>query len=243
MADIDRVRELLHGASKVVVFTGAGVSAESGIPTFRDALTGLWSNYEAESLATEAGFTADPSLVWRWYASRSAAIRQCEPNAAHHAITRLQSRVDTTVVTQNVDGLHARAGAKDPIELHGNIVRARCFAGCGWRGDVDALEAADPGVPPHCPRCDAHARPDVVWFGEMLSEVAWARAEAACRAADVCLVIGTSGLVHPAAGLPALARSGGASIVVIGPEATRLDDIAEVVLRGRAGDVLPLLVS
>lgn len=238
--EIDRIRGLLRDASRIVVFTGAGVSAESAIPTFRDALTGLWARYEPERLATEEGFAADPALVWGWYASRRAAVRQCAPNAAHHAIARLHSAV---VVTQNVDGLHARAGTIDPVELHGNIVRPKCFAGCGWHGDADTLEAADARVPPHCPDCGAHARPDVVWFGEMLPPAAWARAEEACRAADLCLVVGTSGLVYPAAGLPALARASGAAIVVIGPEATPLDALADVVLRGRAGDVLPTIVD
>ena len=240
---IDTVRDLLIDASRIVVLTGAGVSAESGIPTFRDALTGLWSQHRPERLATEEGFAADPSLVWRWYASRRGAVRRCEPNAAHHAITRLQSRTSTVLVTQNVDGLHARAGTIDPVELHGNIVRAKCFAGCGWHGDADALEAADARVPPHCPDCGAHARPDVVWFGERLPAAAWTRAEEACRRADLCLVVGTSGLVHPAAGLPSLARAAGAAVVVIGPEATPLDAVADVVLRGRAGEVLPSLVD
>ena len=236
-------RDVLRNAARVVVFTGAGVSAESGIPTFRDALTGLWANHDPGRLATEEGFSADPTLVWRWYASRREAIRRCAPNAGHEAIVRLQARTTTTVVTQNVDGLHARAGSIDPVELHGNIVRAKCFDGCGWHGDADALEAADARVPPHCPACGALARPDVVWFGEMLPAAAWDRAESACRDADVCLVVGTSGLVHPAAGLPVLARSAGAAIVVVGPDATPLEAIADHVLRGRAGDVLPALVD
>lgn len=238
--DIARARRLVHDASRIVVFTGAGVSAESGIPTFRDALTGLWARFEPERLATEEGFAADPPLVWGWYASRRAAVRACEPNAAHRAIARLRS---ATVVTQNVDGLHARAGSSEVVALHGDITRAKCFAGCGWRGDADALEAIDARRPPHCPDCGAPARPDVVWFGEMLPPAAWARAEEACRTAEVCLVVGTSGLVYPAAGLPATARAAGAAIVVIGPEPTPVDAIADVVLRGRAGDVLPALVD
>jgi NAD-dependent deacetylase len=236
-------RLAVRAATRIVVFTGAGVSAESGIPTFRDALTGLWARYEPERLATEEGFAADPPLVWRWYASRRAAVRACAPNAAHHAIARLQARTATTVVTQNVDGLHARAGTVDPVELHGNIVRAKCFAGCGWIDDADALEAADARVPPHCPRCGAYARPDVVWFGEMLPVAAWARAEAACRDADLCLVVGTSGLVYPAAGLPALAKEGGAVIIVVGPEPAPQDEFADFVLRGRAGEVLPAVLG
>lgn len=237
-------RRAVAAAIRIVVFTGAGVSAESGIPTFRDALTGLWARHDPERLASADGFLAEPPLVWRWYAARRAAVRDCAPNPAHHAITRLQARQPgTTVVTQNVDGLHARAGNVDPVELHGNIVRARCLDECGWSGMADALEASDGRVPPHCPRCGALARPDVVWFGEMLPVAAWQRAEDACCAADLCLVVGTSGLVHPAAGLPLLAKAAGASIVVIGPAPTPLDAEADVVVRATAGTVLPAIVA
>lgn len=247
-SDADRdalaaARALVADAARIVVFTGAGVSAESGIPTFRDALTGLWARFQPERLATEEGFVADPPLVWRWYASRREAVRSCQPNAAHDAITRLQRRIATTVVTQNVDGLHRRAGTVDPIELHGNIARAKCLAGCGWTGDASALEAADTRIPPHCPVCGAFARPDVVWFGEMLPPDPWACAEAACRAADLCVVVGTSGLVHPAAGLPSIARAAGAAVVIVGPEDSAIDDLADVVVRGRAGDVMPPMID
>ena len=241
--DLDAGRSLLRAANRVVVFTGAGVSAESGIPTFRDALTGLWATYDPERLATKEGFVADPSLVWRWYASRRARVRTGAPNAAHVAIASLQTSRPTTVVTQNVDGLHARAGTRDSVELHGNMVRARCLADCGWSGDTDALEATDARVPPRCPHCGANARPDVVWFGEALPERQWTRAEAACRQADLCLVVGTSGLVHPAAQLPTIAKAAGSSIVVVGPDATALDEVADVVLRGRAGTVVPALIE
>ncbi len=239
---IDDARALLSGAARVVVFTGAGVSAESGIPTFRDALTGLWSRYDPYALATREGFAADPALVWRWYAARRDAVRAASPNAAHRAIASMQHGRETHVVTQNVDGLHARAGARDVVELHGNLTRACCFASCGWSGDADALATVDERVPPSCPACGAPARPDVVWFGEMLPAEAWDRAEAACARADACLVVGTSGLVRPAADLPRIARDGGAHVIVVGPDDSELDPLAHVVLRGKAGDVVPMLV-
>ncbi len=249
-----RARDLVAGASRIVVFTGAGVSAESGIPTFRDALTGLWERYDPHQLATEEGFAADPAPVWQWYASRRARVREAAPNPAHYAIARLANRcnrgvdvhlgvpVSVHVITQNVDGLHARAGASDVIELHGNIARAKCFDGCGWVGDADALEAADARLPPHCPACGAQARPDVVWFGEELPALAWARAEEACAKSDLCVVVGTSGLVYPAAGLPSIARQSGAHVIVVGPEEGPIDAFADVSLRGEAGALVPELL-
>lgn len=232
----------LATASRIVVFTGAGVSAESGIPTFRDALTGLWARYEPERLATEEGFRADPALVWGWYASRRAAIAAAAPNPAHRAIATLQRDRGARIVTQNVDGLHARAGAADVLELHGSIVRATCLERCGWHDAADVLEAADDRVPPHCPACGAYARPDVVWFGEMLPADVWVEAEAACADCDLCLVVGTSGLVHPAAGLPAIARAAGARVVVVNPAPSAIDAVAHAVVTGRAADVLPGLL-
>lgn len=239
---IPEARRALAAASRIVVFTGAGVSAESDIPTFRDALTGLWARYEPERLATEEGFRADPALVWGWYASRRAAIAAAAPNAAHRAIATLQRDRGARIVTQNVDGLHARAGATDVLELHGSIVRATCLERCGWHDAADALESTDDRVPPHCPACGAYARPDVVWFGEMLPADVWAEAEAACADCDLCLVVGTSGLVHPAAGLPAVARASGARVVVVNPAPSAIDAVAHAVVTGRAADVLPGLL-
>ncbi len=238
---IARARGLVEAARRIVVFTGAGVSAESGIPTFRDALTGLWARHDPQRLASAEGFAADPAFVWGWYADRRARVRACAPNPAHHAIAALQAARGATVVTQNVDGLHARAGAIQVIELHGNLVRATCLDGCGWSDDADALEAVDVRVPPRCPVCGALARPDVVWFGEMLPAEAWSRAAEACEACDLCLVVGTSGVVHPAAGLPMLARRSGARVVVVGPEPCQLDDLADLVVRAQAGKALPAL--
>lgn len=246
-ATLAEVRAWVEAARRVVVFTGAGVSAESGIPTFRDALTGLWAHYDPERLATEAGFRADPALVWRWYADRRVAIGAAQPNPAHRAIAACESRGGShvTVVTQNIDGLHARAGSRDVLELHGNILRARCLEGCGdpahvapgydWR--------SDPRAPPPCPRCGAPLRPDVVWFGELLPQDVFARAERAALRCDLMLVVGTSALVHPAAGLPLLAREAGARIVVVNPERTPIDDLAAGVLRGEAGVLIPAVLA
>ena len=239
---IAHAKDLVACASRIVVFTGAGVSAESGIPTFRDALAGLWERYDPHQLATEEGFAADPALVWRWYASRRARIREVAPNPAHRAIARLANERGACVVTQNVDGLHARAGAADVVELHGNIVRAKCFDACGWNGDADELEAADNRAPPRCPACGAHARPDVVWFGEELPASAWTRAKKSCAHCDLCLVVGTSGLVYPAAGLPSIAKRSGARVIVVGPEEGPIDAIADLSLRGRAGVLVPDLM-
>ncbi len=181
----------------VVVFTGAGVSADSGIPTFRGD-GGLWRNYRAEDLATPAAFASNPLLVWEWYEWRRSPVRDAQPNAAHRAIAKLG---DAIVVTQNVDGLHARAGSRDVIELHGNVFRTRCVR----EGTVhDAAEAFDK-LPPEC-SCGALLRPDVVWFGEMLPEGAFERASVEVSRADLLLVIGTSGVVYPAAGLARLHR-------------------------------------
>jgi len=238
---LQRARTLVAGARSTVILTGAGVSAESGIPTFRDALTGLWERYDPEQLATEEGFRADPPLVWRWYASRRERIAQARPNPAHEAIAAFgRSRPGLLVVTQNVDGLHQRAGSRDVVELHGSILRVRCLAGCpgpaqGWESDER--------VPPRCARCGAPLRPDVVWFGELLPQAALGRAQRAARSCELLLVVGTSALVYPAAELPFEAARAGASVICVNPEPTPIDEIATVVLRGRAGEIVPLLLG
>ncbi|MEB2336516.1 MAG: NAD-dependent deacylase [Burkholderiales bacterium] len=243
--DLAEVRAWVQAAHRLVVFTGAGMSAESGIPTFRDALTGLWARFDPEQLATEAAFRADPPTVWRWYAERRVAIASAQPNDAHRAIAAFQARGRrVSVVTQNIDGLHARAGSHGVLELHGNILRAKCLEGCG---DPERIEPgfdwrADPREPPPCPRCGAPLRPDVVWFGELLPQQVFSRAERAALGCDLMLVVGTSALVHPAAGLPLLARQAGARIAVVNPQDTPLDALADRVLRGTAGSVLPKLL-
>ncbi|HEY0877547.1 MAG TPA: NAD-dependent deacylase [Zeimonas sp.] len=244
---IARARAWLRDAAHVVVFTGAGVSAESGIPTFRAALTGLWARFDPETLATEAGFRADPALVWRWYAERRAAVARALPNSAHRAIAGFEAqgarRVD--VVTQNVDGLHRRAGSRSVLELHGDITRVKCLEGCGRPESIDAHFdwRADPREPPPCPRCGAPLRPDVVWFGELLPEAVLAQAQRAASACDAMLVVGTSALVYPAAELPALARRAGARLVVVDPNETAIDDIADARMRAPAAFALPPLLA
>jgi NAD-dependent protein deacetylase/lipoamidase len=215
----------------VVVFTGAGVSADSGIPTFRGA-RGLWRNFRSEDLATPEAFWRDPKLVWEWYEWRRDLIREAQPNAAHEAIARLSGAL---VVTQNVDGLHTRAGSRHVIELHGNIFRVRCVR----EGTVSTCEDAFDAVPPHC-ACGALLRPDVVWFGEMLPEDALARASSAVIGTDLLLVIGTSGVVYPAAGLVSLNR--GLSIE-INPEASALSSACTFAIAARAAEVTPQIIE
>ena len=238
---IVQARAVLSGVHRLAVFTGAGVSADSGIPTFRDALEGLWARFDPMRLATEEGFRADPPLVWRWYAERRARIRLAEPNPAHHAIAGAERESRTvTVITQNVDGLHQRAGSTRVIELHGSIVRAKCLEGCGpaFEGWMD-----DQRAPPPCARCGAPLRPDVVWFGESLPPGAFERAEAAAAQADAMIVVGTSGLVQPAATLPWIAARRRVPVIVVDPNPTELDAIATVCLRGRASAVVPGLLT
>lgn len=240
--NIERARQILAGAKRVAVLTGAGVSAESGIPTFRDAQTGLWAKFDPAQLASPEGFRANPPLVWRWYASRRARVSEVEPNAGHRALAGAAARFEQfTLITQNVDGLHERAGSRDVIELHGNILRSKCFAECGVV--FGTPELLPQGEPPHCPRCKSFLRPDVVWFGEMLDPVVLERAELAATQCNVMLVVGTSALVYPAAGLPMAARRHGAQVVIVNPEETELDPIAEVCIRARAGDALPRLFA
>jgi len=239
---VEAARRTIAAARHIAVLTGAGISAESGIPTFRDAQTGLWARYDPMQLATEEGFRADPSLVWRWYAWRRGLVAAAQPNAGHHALADAEARFDRVrVVTQNVDGLHARAGSTNLTELHGNLMRTICIDRCGYREAAPARLPA--GEPPRCPRCGAFLRPGVVWFGEMLDPHDLQAASAEAAACDVMLVVGTSGLVYPAAGLPAAARRAGADVITVNPEATELDGIATVAIRGKAAVVLPRLLE
>ncbi|HYD93727.1 MAG TPA: NAD-dependent deacylase [Noviherbaspirillum sp.] len=233
---LDQLRQARH----IAVFTGAGVSAESGIPTFRDAQTGLWARFRAEDLATPEAFRRDPVTVWNWYAWRRELMRNARPNPAHDALARLERLVPrVTVITQNVDGLHARAGSSDVIELHGNIWHNLCSA-CG-KCVMDEQLSND--TPPLCPDCGGRIRPGVVWFGEALPVAAWTRASEVLETADLFFCIGTSSLVEPAASLPRYARACGRPVIQINPEATSHDEIAQYVLRGKAGEVLPMLVA
>jgi NAD-dependent deacetylase len=244
-------RALLAAAKRVVVLTGAGVSAESGVPTFRGA-AGLWKQFRPEDLATPQAFARDPCLVWEWYQWRRGLIRRCAPNAAHRAIAVWMAREGgVTLVTQNVDDLHERAardagesldGPPRLLKLHGSIFHARCTR-CANRSRLDdVVDATSAAALPRCPACGAMLRPDVVWFGESLPEDALAaafRAAAECRA---CLVVGTAGVVYPAAAIAYEARSAGAPLVVVDPGPTEYDEAADVRLTAPAGEVLPLIV-
>lgn len=230
--------ERLAVARRVAVLTGAGISAESGIPTFRDALTGLWANYDPQELATPEGFARNPGLVWEWYAERRARIAAVQPNPGHLALAALQQRFERfTLVTQNIDSLHQRAGSREVVELHGNIARVKCSVEATVVSEFPPDES-----PPRC-HCGAFLRPDVVWFGEMLPADALARAEAAAEHCEVFLSIGTSAQVYPAAELPLRALSAGATVVEINPERTALTRHAHFSLPGAAGVVLPQLLQ
>jgi NAD-dependent deacetylase len=238
---------MLRAARHVVVFTGAGVSAESGIPTFRDALTGLWERFDAAELASAEGFAADPDLVWGWYEWRRASVMRAQPNAAHRAIAALTSRVPKlTLVTQNVDDLHERAGSEGVLHLHGSLFATRCFD-CGRPASLasevpDEPEGGRRVAPPRCAHCGGRVRPGVVWFGEMLPDDVLKQAFAAARDCDVLLSIGTSSLVFPAAQIPIDANRAGAKVIQVNPNATDLDAIADFNLRGTAATVMPALV-
>ena len=233
--------DALRRAARVVALTGAGISAESGVPTFRDALTGLWARFDPRELATPSAFARNPKLVWDWYAARREALASVVPNPGHAALARMDALVpDFLLATQNVDGLHARAGSRRLVELHGNIARVKCSR--EHRVVAEWPEPTD-GLPPRCPHCGAFLRPDVVWFEEMLPEDALARADEAARRAELMLVIGTSAEVWPAAGLAHTAKAAGARVVEVNPEATPLSALADDVLRAPAGIALPALVA
>jgi NAD-dependent deacetylase len=230
----------LAGARHVCVLTGAGISAESGIPTFRDAQEGLWAQHDPFDLATPEGFARDPELVWRWYEWRRELIRRATPNAGHHALAALVQRVPRlTLVTQNVDGLHQRAGSTDVIEYHGNILRDRCTV-----EQVVAERSRGASVElPRCRNCGGLLRPDVVWFGEVIPHEALLAADAAAEDCDVFLSIGTSSLVYPAAGLAQTALRRGAAVIEINPGPTDLSPLANLVLRGPSGVLLPAVLE
>jgi NAD-dependent deacetylase len=236
---IEQVRRWLHAARHVVVLTGAGMSAESGVPTFRDAQTGLWAKFDPQQLATEEAFRANPAMVWDWYAFRREMVARVEPNAGHRALAAFAQRHPgrLTLITQNVDGLHQRAGSVGVLALHGNIAEDK------WLDAPKACcNAGQPaaGRPPYCQSCRNMRRPAVVWFGEMLPSEALDSAEAAARDCDLMLVVGTSGVVYPAAGL---ARMAAGKVVIVNPEPTELDDAADAVLRGKAAQLLPQLLE
>ena len=244
----ERAVELLRGASRVVALTGAGMSQESGVPTFRDALTGLWSRYDPMELATPEAYRRNPARVFGWYLSRWRRVRQVSPHAGHRALAELQGAfAELVVVTQNVDGLHRRAGSHEIVELHGSLEAFRCADG-GHPYDIDHIEALvvreDSEVePPACETCGAPIRPGVVWFGEMLPPGAVERAWHLVQESDVVLVIGTSSVVYPAAELPNVALAAGAQVIEINPEETPLTPRATLAWQATAAAALPQLAD
>ena len=251
-ASVAEVRELARSAGTVTVLTGAGTSAESGVPTFRDAGTGLWSRWSPAELATPEAWDADPGLVWSWYLWRARQLRQLRPNAGHRALARWAEHARVHVVTQNVDDLHERAGSHVLAHLHGSLFAFRCSA-CGNPFPEELVAglgldhpdvAAEPAreQPPACPVCGGPVRPSVVWFGELLPEGAMDRAADAVAAADLVLVVGTSGMVQPAASLPLIAAGRGIPVVEINPEDTPLTPHATWTVRAGSAQILPLLL-
>ena len=239
---LDEVRAWVRDARRIAVLTGAGISAESGVPTFRDAQTGYWAQFNPMEMASETGFRAQPARVWDWYAHRRGLLAGVQPNAGHRALAAFaqHGRGRLTLITQNVDGLHQRAGSPDVLCLHGDLTADR------WldrpRACCDLAHAA-PGHPPRCPTCGNLVRPGVVWFGEALPLPVLAAAQQAAQSCELMLVVGTAGAVYPAAGLAHQARHAGARVVVGNTAASELDGIAHAVLRGSAARLLPLLLD
>jgi len=236
----DAFRKRLRNADNVLFFTGAGISSESGVPTFRGE-SGLWKKFRPEELANFDAFLRNPDLVWNWYQFRRKIIRNAKPNSAHKAIVEFEKFfADVTVVTQNVDNLHNRAGSKNVLELHGNIERNYCIE-CGKR--YDYVEFPEIETVPKCEKCGGKIRPDVVWFGETLPMEIFREAERKAAQADICFVIGTSAVVYPAAGIAYRAKEFGAFLVEINPQVTDLSSLADETFHEKAGTVLPALLE
>lgn len=239
---IDEASARLSRARRVAVLTGAGVSAESGVPTFRDAQTGLWSRFDAQRLASQEGFGDDPGLVWSWYMHRLTTVEAAQPNQGHYALAALASKVgELTLTTQNVDDLHERAGSQYVMHLHGHIGRFHCNE-CGAAYTLKPEDKVA-SLPPVCQLCNGYVRPSVVWFGEMLPERVLNAAWKAAEQCDVFLVVGTSGVVYPAAQLPIVAHKHGAQVIEINTESSLLSELVDVVLLGPSGRILPAIVA
>lgn len=235
---IAEVRERVAGAQRVTVLTGAGVSADSGVPTFRGT-DGLWRNFRAEDLAMPEAFERDPRLVWEWYNWRRELIATKKPNQAHEALATLEQQVpDFWLITQNVDGLHRAAGSTKLSEIHGNIWKVRC-TGCGAIGENREVPIR---LLPHCAACSGLLRPHIVWFGESLAPEDINRSYAALEGCEVLLIVGTSGIVYPAASFAPIAKAAGAFVVEINLDPTPNSTLVDVSLQGRAKDLVPLLV-
>ena len=236
----------LRTAQRIAVLSGAGASQESGVPTFRNAMDGLWAKYDPTQLATPQAFRANPRLVWEWYAYRRNLVRQARPNPGHYALAELQRlHPQVVLVTQNVDELHEQANSQDVIHLHGRIFQTKCFANCQGNPtlvDESALPPTD-DAPPPCPHCGAPLRPNVVWFNEALPTEALQRAYDAFASCDVALIVGTSGLVHPAASLPHLAKQRGATLIEVNPHESAITHQSHIWLAAPAGEALPRLLE
>lgn len=241
----DLVAQVTARSGKVEVFTGAGVSADSGLATYRDAQTGVWETVDPQAMASIEAWARDPEPMWAWYLWRAQLAAQAEPNAAHRAIADWATRAQVTVTTQNIDNLHERGGSQDVVHLHGSLFQFRCsICSRPYKGEIDfPAEPVARMTPPACPLCKNLVRPGVVWFGEGLPEREWTKAEERMREADLVIIIGTSGVVYPAAGLPVIAAQAGTPIIEITPQTTDLSPIATVVLRGAAAEVMPELVA
>ncbi|MCX6044029.1 MAG: NAD-dependent deacylase [Chloroflexi bacterium] len=244
--NITQAAQVLANASRIVCLTGAGVSAESGVATFRDAQTGLWSHFNPQQLASQAGFAADPGLVWRWYMQRLQTVEAAAPNLGHIALTQLaQLTPSFTLITQNVDDIHERAGSGNSTEgvlhIHGSITQFRCNV-CGFEHVLQPFERVQ-ALPPICRQCQQLVRPAVVWFGEALPERVSALAQRAVAQCDVMLVVGTSGVVYPVAEWPYAAQQNGATVIDVNPICTPISAMADLFLQGPGGEILPTLLE
>jgi len=236
----DKLLSVLQHARSVCVLTGAGVSAESGVPTFRGE-DGLWKKFKPEELANFDAFIRNPELVWEWYTYRKQVMKNVQPNPAHRALVEMEQMIpDFTLVTQNVDNLHRRAGSRNVLELHGNIERSYCI---DCRTFVADVELTPERKAPRCDRCGGLVRPDVVWFGELLPVEIFQKASAAADRCELFLSVGTSAVVYPAASLPQVARTRGAYVVEINAEPTEISHRVHESLIGKAGEILPMLVK
>jgi NAD-dependent deacetylase len=230
-------------SARLAVFTGSGVSKESGIATFREPETGLWAKYDPMQLATPEAYRKDPAFVWGWYEHRFGVVAATEPNAGHRAIAELEALLpNVVVITQNIDGLHQRAGSSHVVELHGTMHSFRCVEG-RHRGYAWDDVVAQQTKPPRCPECGDPLRPEVVWFGEGLPRDAWTAAQQLAARCDVMLVVGTSGVVYPAAAVPLIAKEAGATVIDVNPQRNALARDCDVCLRGPGGQLLPQLVA
>lgn len=245
--EIEQAAQYIQQAATITVLTGAGVSKESGVPTFRDAMEGLWAQYNPQDLATPEAFARNPRLVWEWYSWRRGMIQHARPNPGHYALAELAQRPAAFhLITQNVDDLHEQAGSTDVIHLHGNIALNKCSQNClgnPTHVDLSNLSPDPDSVPPPCPHCQAPLRPDVVWFGESMPMQEMSLATEYSRQCGVMLVIGTSGMVSPASQLPSVARRSHATVIEVNPDQSAITPIATLHLTGPSGQVLPLLLD